>query len=279
MTKRERRSRPGHPSGRWSLDALLDGSRPPGRDPLAAQDYLAGHDRVPDDDLARWRPVAQVLTALTSAPESSELAGEARALAEFRARPDPAEPASTHYRPDPAGLTWLRRGRPAVAAATAGLTLVAGLLAVAYAGDLPAAAQQLAHDAIDAPAAGPRAARGPDPVTSPHPAGQRHGQARAPAGQRTIPGGQQHDHREQHGARSGSRHQNHRQRPGSVPARAGGGWPSTGSPSSGSPRATPHGGPAQSPSPDVSATPGPTQQPSPSASTAPATKGSPSPPP
>jgi len=32
---------------------------------------------------ARWQRVSQVLTALTSVPESNELSGEARALAEF----------------------------------------------------------------------------------------------------------------------------------------------------------------------------------------------------
>ena len=41
-------------------------------------------------------------------------------------------------------MTWLRGGRPAVAAAT-GAVLMGGLLAVAYAGDLPGAG----------PAAGP----------------------------------------------------------------------------------------------------------------------------
>ncbi len=67
--RRERSSRPDRPSEEWSLDALLEGG------PL------------PDGDRARWQPVSQVLTALTSVPESSELSGEARALAEFRDRP------------------------------------------------------------------------------------------------------------------------------------------------------------------------------------------------
>ena len=67
--RREKSSRPDRPSDERSLDALLEGS------PL------------PDGDLARWQPVSQVLTALTSVPASSELSGEARALAEFRVRP------------------------------------------------------------------------------------------------------------------------------------------------------------------------------------------------
>ena len=77
--RREKSSRPDRPSDERSLDALLEGS------PL------------PDGDLARWQPVSQVLTALTSVPASSELSGEARALAEFRVRPlhgaEPARPA------------------------------------------------------------------------------------------------------------------------------------------------------------------------------------------
>ncbi|MGI8449474.1 MAG: hypothetical protein ACR2MP_20295, partial [Streptosporangiaceae bacterium] len=89
MARRERNSRPDRPSEERSLDALLDGG------PL------------PDGDRARWQPVSQVLTALTSVPESSELNGEARALAEFRIRPlHGAEPAQAGRR---SRVTWLRR--------------------------------------------------------------------------------------------------------------------------------------------------------------------------
>ena len=77
--RREKSSRPDRPSDERSLDALLEGSQ------------------LPDGDLTRWQPVSQVLTALTSVPASSELSGEARALAEFRVRPlhgaEPARPA------------------------------------------------------------------------------------------------------------------------------------------------------------------------------------------
>ena len=134
-----------------------------------------GRGATPDDDPARWQPVAQVLAALTSAPESSELTGEARALAEFRAFSEfrafadvPARGADLPPpapRRDPGRRTWLPRGRLAVAAATSAV-LMGGLLALAYAGDLPMAAQRLAHDTINAPDARPD----PEPAASSHPA-------------------------------------------------------------------------------------------------------------
>src|SRR6266478_2244725 len=102
MTKRERSSRPDRPSMERSLDALLDlGSLDRGLRDSGLLDCVSpgraspgrafpgraslGRSATPDGDLARWQPVAQVLAALTSSPESSELTGEARALAEFRA--------------------------------------------------------------------------------------------------------------------------------------------------------------------------------------------------
>jgi hypothetical protein len=207
MTKRERSSRPDRPSLERSLDALLDrslldrssldrdwrdsGSLDPGALDCASLDSVSldrvsldraalgrgslGRGATPDDDPARWQPVAQVLAALTSAPESSELTGEARALAEFRAFSEfrafadvPARGADLPPpapRRDPGRRTWLPRGRLAVAAATSAV-LMGGLLALAYAGDLPMAAQRLAHDTINAPDARPD----PEPAASSHPA-------------------------------------------------------------------------------------------------------------
>ena len=76
MRKRQRSSQPDHPGLEWSreasLDALLEGGPQPDGDPF------------PGDEPGRWLPVAQVLTALTAAPESRELTGEAQALAQFR---------------------------------------------------------------------------------------------------------------------------------------------------------------------------------------------------
>ncbi len=85
-----------------SLDALLDRS-------CWTRGSLDRVAPLPDGDPARWQPVAQVLAALTSAPESSELTGQARALAEFRAFASPgvAEPrrAAQTSRPRPAAGT------------------------------------------------------------------------------------------------------------------------------------------------------------------------------
>ena len=140
MTKRERSSRPDRPSRERSLDALLD------RDSRDRAAGAPGRTVTPPGGSRS----AQVLAALTSVPESSELTGEARALAEFRAFAEsgafagpgrsggPAQRADLPApRRDPGRMTWRPGGRPAVAAAT-GAVLMGGLLAVAYAGDLPA---------------------------------------------------------------------------------------------------------------------------------------------
>ncbi|HEY8045502.1 MAG TPA: hypothetical protein VIF35_14620 [Streptosporangiaceae bacterium] len=153
------------------------GSRPdrpgPERPAGAPLDLLLEGHPLPDGDPARWEPAAQVLAALTSAPESRELAGEARALAAFRARGARAEPPARVCRRSPVRLAMLSGTRPAVAVAT-GAALMGGVLAVAHAGDLPGAAQRLAHDAIDAPPArGPAAPGHPGqpghPSDSPRP--------------------------------------------------------------------------------------------------------------
>lgn len=251
MRKRERSSQPDRPSLERSLDALL--GAPPGQGPL------------PDADPARWQPVAQVLAALTSAPERGELTGEAQALAEFRARTRtrarhaerPSRPSRLPRR-DPGRVTSRRRPRPLVAAATTGV-LMGGLLAVAYAGDLPAAAQRLAHDTIDAPA-GRSATPGPDPAGSSArhiPAGHA---SSAPAHEpgRALP-------------TPGSPRRHGRSRPAADPAA---GFPSG---ASGWPSRPAYGIPTQFPSPGGSPTPGPTQQPSATASVAPPAGASPSP--
>jgi len=264
--RREKSSRPDRPSDERSLDALLEGS------PL------------PDRDLSRWQPVSQVLTALTSVPASSELSGEARALAEFRVRPLPgAEPAPAGRRSRLTGrrhVTGLRRvtrrhrPRPAVAA-VAGAVLIGGFLAVAYAGDLPAAAQRLAHYTIGAPAAGRSPAAGLDPGRSSRlatPAGQ--------ASARSGHGSPQPDRRTPRGSVSGS--PRHRQPSGSPSGTASGRppgpwWPGQQSPGHQGPGHQGPGSPDPSGSPSDSPTPVPTQQPSPSASLAPPGGASPSP--
>ena len=243
------------------LDALLDGGPlPDGEDP------------------ARWQPVAQVLTALTSAPESSELTGEARALAEFRSRARGAPRPSRASRRNRRWAASLRIPRPAVAAAT-GAVAMGGLLAVAYAGDLPAAAQRLAHDTIGAPAAARDGGPGSGPA-SPGPAsplGSTAGQASSPSGY----GPGQGDRRiaRRHPSASPYRHWP----ASSAPGTAGGGpsgRPGQYSPGQYSPgqRAAPgQGTPGQPGTPGGSPTPGPTQQPSPWASSSPSAGAAPSP--
>ena len=89
MTKRERSSRADRLSLERSPDVLLDG--------------LLEGGPLPDDAPARWQPVTEVLTALTSAPGSGELSGETRALARV---PGPAAPraAAGPGPPPPPGL-------------------------------------------------------------------------------------------------------------------------------------------------------------------------------
>jgi hypothetical protein len=267
MTKHERSSRPDRPSLERSLDALLDRS-------------LLDRGATPDDDPARWQPVAQVLAALTSAPESSELTGEARALAEFRAFSEfrafadvPARGADLPPpapRRDPGRRTWLPGGRLAVAAATSAV-LMGGLLALAYAGDLPMAAQRLAHDTINAPAA----RHDPEPAASSHPAGSP-----TPAGS----AGHQATHalvRPDRQVRSGSV-SGHPHWPGSSSfpsgspsGRLGSGWPGSGRQGQSGRSAEPW--PTQAPWPPASISPPASATPSPSAAPSPSQSGPPSP--
>ena len=212
---------------------------------------------LPDGDPARWDPAAQVLAALTSAPESSELAGEAQALAAFRARGADAEPPSRVRRRGPGRLALLRGTRPAVAAVT-GAVFMGGLLAVAYAGDLPGAAQRLAHDTIDAPAGGP-AATGQEQGVAPGSASLRPAGS-GPAVPSSRPGAATPDHHAAHGSRAGSPY--HHRPSGSAP---------------GTERGLPTGHPEQSGRPSDSPATGPAQQPSPSASNPPTAGPTPSP--
>jgi hypothetical protein len=278
MTKRERSSRPGRPSREWSPDALLDRSWPDRG--LPDSDFLdpgwpdqswpdqSWPDRgaTADGDPVRRPPAAQVLAALTSAPESSELTGEAQALAEFRAFAEAPAPGAELLSPvphrDPGRMTWLPGGRLAVAAAT-GAVVMGGLLAVAYAGDLPVAAQRLAHDTIHAPAVGPdRNPASSPPTGSPNSAGPAGHQAtHALVGpDRKVGSGSVSGHPRQHGSSSSS--------PGSSAGRPDSGRLGSGHPGSGRQ--------GQSRRPGRSAGPGPTQAPSPSASISPPASANPS---
>ncbi|MGE5131364.1 MAG: hypothetical protein ACM32E_00460 [Gemmatimonadota bacterium] len=111
------------------------------------------------------QPVAELLAALTAPPEAGELAGHARALAEFRAtRQAAAQPARAPAGQQDAAPGGHRRraARPrrrrsllttrAAAAVGALATVLGGVATAAYAGVLPGPVQQFAHDVIGAPA-------------------------------------------------------------------------------------------------------------------------------
>jgi hypothetical protein len=267
-----------------SLDALLDRSSPDRSSPDRGSLGRASLDRgaIPDGDPAQWQPVAQVLAALASAPESSELSGEARALAEFRAFAEfralaqpPARGADRPAQPPrrgPGWMAWLPGGRPAVAAAT-GAVLMCGLLAVAYAGDLPVPAQRLAHNTIDAPAVRPD--RDPlassRPTVPPNSAGQ--------AGPRATHASVVPDRRVHSGFASGHPHQH-----GSAgsPSGSSSGHPGSGHPGSGRQGQSGPGGssepvPTLEPSPSASISPPADATPSPSAAPSPSQSGPPHP--
>ncbi len=121
------------PIGDASLAALLAGAEPPAGSPPELQ------------------PIADVLAALTAGPASDELAGEGAALAAFRNRagvPVPAHRSRHRRHPLPASLLSAR----AAAAAAAAAAGIGGFATAAFAGALPAPAQQFAHHTIGAPA-------------------------------------------------------------------------------------------------------------------------------
>ena len=116
------------------------------------------------------QPLADALAALTARPARDELAGEAAALAEFEARGGVPSPVHrSRHRRHPV-LTSLLSARAAAAAAVAALSL-GGFATAAFAGALPAPAQQFAHHTIGAPAAHPTQATGTHPGVTATPVG------------------------------------------------------------------------------------------------------------
>lgn len=119
------------PLGDPALDALLSGNVPP------------------EDAPEGLRPVAEAIAALNAAPNSSELAAEARARAVFRAAAgQPAEPVRSHRRRR-RPLASLLSARLAAAVAV-GTMVLGGAALGAYAGALPTSVQKIAHDTIGA---------------------------------------------------------------------------------------------------------------------------------
>jgi hypothetical protein len=134
------------------------------------------------------RPVADVLAALTAGASAAELAGEDRALAEFRRRT--CAPAARATRPRATRLTS-RLGVKLAAAGTGLAVVLGGAATAAFANVLPAPIQRFAHETIGAPA--PPARQGtPDrgrPAVPAVPASGRHPLAHGTprAGERPSP--------------------------------------------------------------------------------------------
>jgi hypothetical protein len=130
---------------------------------------LAGAE-LPAGSPPELQPVADVLAALTAGPAGDELAGEAAALAAFRNRagvPVPAHRSRHRRHPVPVSLL---SARAAAAAAVAALG-IGGFATAAFAGALPAPAQQFAHHTIGAPAPDRGQPAGTHPSATGTPAG------------------------------------------------------------------------------------------------------------
>jgi hypothetical protein len=121
--------------------------------PDGALDALLAGDPAAGEAWAGLQPAAALLAALTAAPQDGELAGHARALAEFRRRGGMPVHARRSARRRPRLLTLLT-AKAAAAAAVAAAAL-GGVAAAAYTGTLPAPAQQFAHSVIGAPSPQP----------------------------------------------------------------------------------------------------------------------------
>ena len=149
------------------------------------------------------QPLADALAALTAGPASDELAGEAAALAEFHNRVVCQSLPVDHAI---GGIVCppLLSVRAAAAAAVAALSL-GGFATAAFAGALPAPAQQFAHHTFGAPAARGTRTTGTHPSAAATPAGPDATGPRRPAMHRL-------------GARQSTRH----------PQPAGGGLPQPG---------------------------------------------------
>ena len=123
--------------------------------PDGALDALLTRDLVTDEAYAGLQPAAALLAALNAAPQEGELAGHARALAEFRHRGGMPAHARRSARRRPRLLTSLLTARAAAAAGAAAIALGGGVAAAAYTSTLPAPAQQFAHSVIGAPSPQP----------------------------------------------------------------------------------------------------------------------------
>jgi hypothetical protein len=122
--------------------------------PDGALDALLAGDPGTGEAWAGLQPAAALLAALGAAPQEGELAGHARALAEFRRRGGRPVHARRPARRRSRWLAALVTAKAAAAAAAAAVAL-GGVAAAAYTGTLPAPAQQFAHGVIGAPSPQP----------------------------------------------------------------------------------------------------------------------------
>jgi hypothetical protein len=132
--------------------------------PDGALDALLTGDLVTDEACAGLQPAAALLAALNAAPQDGELAGHARALAEFRRRRGVPAHARRSARRRRRLLTSLVTAKAAAAAAVAAVAL-GSVAAAAYTGTLPVPAQQFAHSVIGAPSPQPSHRPGPPQAT------------------------------------------------------------------------------------------------------------------
>jgi hypothetical protein len=132
---------------------------PPSDAALAA--LLTGTE-APVEPAPGLQPVVDLLAALRADPTGAELAGESRALAEFRrGTAAPASPAHSRHRK--ARVLPARFGAKAAAAAGIAALSVGGLAAAALAGVLPGPVQRIAHHDFGVPL--PPAGSGSSSVT------------------------------------------------------------------------------------------------------------------
>lgn len=154
----------------------------------AAFDALLARTLRPEEAVPSLRPLVERFAALYAAPVASAPAAEAAAITQFRAVAAAGHGAVAHG-PGRHQLRRSRAGRWArprlvsirLGAAAAAVALTAGGAAAAYAGDLPAPVQRLAHAVIGAPPA-TRGTPRPEPgraVTPPIPANAAYGLCQA----------------------------------------------------------------------------------------------------
>jgi len=127
--------------------------------PDGALDALLAGDLVTGEAWAGLQPAAALVAALSAAPQDGELAGHARALAEFRrrgGRPVHARRSARRRPRLPAALVTARAAAVAAVVAAAAAAALGGVAAAAYTGALPAPAQRFAHAMIGAPRPGHR---------------------------------------------------------------------------------------------------------------------------